>query len=82
MWTDAAADAPRCPASGEPALPAAPLSADAPDGYPGGRALCRVCHRFIPLTDEGTLSPHDTFDPDETDAETAQRQEWINTHGW
>lgn len=78
MWTDATADAPRCPGSGVAGEPADPLA----DGYPDGRALCPVCLRFIDLTGDGALQPHDTSDPDETDAEAAHRQEWLNTHGW
>ncbi|MFI8633291.1 hypothetical protein ACIGEP_11900 [Microbacterium sp. NPDC077663] len=77
MWTDAAADPARCAGSGEPGEPAAALS----DGWPHGRALCLVCHRFIPLED-GVLAEHDTSDRDESDAETAHRREWLNTHGW
>ncbi|MFS0866188.1 hypothetical protein AB3M83_02485 [Microbacterium sp. 179-B 1A2 NHS] len=78
MWTDAGADAPHCPGSGEPGVPASLL----PDGFPGGRALCPVCQRFISLADDGTLEPHETSDPTETDAEAERRREWFNTHGW
>jgi len=78
MWTDAGADDPHCPGSGSPGEPAEPLA----DGWPHGRALCPVCHRFVSVTAEGKLAPHDTTDPDETDAEAARRQEWLNTHGW
>ena len=77
MWADAAADAPRCPASGEQAEPAAPLA----DGYPDGRALCPACVRFVPLDETGRLQPHDTSE-DETDAEARRRREWFNVHGW
>ncbi|MDJ1113866.1 hypothetical protein [Microbacterium dauci] len=77
MWSDLAADHPRCAASGDPAVPAA---TDA-DGYPHGRALCPVCQRFIPLTD-GRLDAHDTSDAAESPAERARRREWLNTHGW
>ncbi len=77
MWTDAAADAARCPGSGTPGHPAEPLA----DGYPHGRALCPTCLRFIPLTDGG-LRDHDTSDRDETEDETAHRRDWLNTHGW
>lgn len=78
MWTDAAADPPRCPGSDDPADPAPAL----PDGYPDGRALCAVCHRFIALDDAGRLEAHDTSDATETDAEASRRREWLNTHGW
>ena len=78
MWTDAGADALRCAGSGEPGEPATPL----PDGYPGGRALCPVCLRFVPLDDAGGLVEHDTTDGTETDAEARRRGEWFNTHGW
>lgn len=77
MWTDAAADPPRCPGSRQPGEPAASLA----DGWPHGRALCPVCHRFVPL-DDGLLAPHDTSDEGETDAEASHRREWLNTHGW
>ena len=77
MWTDAAADPARCTGSGDPGEPAAVLA----DGWPHGRALCPVCHRFVPLED-GRLTSHETSDPHETDAETTRRREWLNTHGW
>jgi hypothetical protein len=78
MWTDAAADAPRCPGSGTPAAIAAPLD----DGFPGDRALCAVCLRFVALDETGRLIEHDTADQDETAHEAAQRREWLNRHGW
>ena len=78
MWTDAAADPPRCPGSGEPREPAATL----PDGFPDGRALCPVCLRFIDLDETGRLIEHDTSDPAEPDAEVGRRREWLNAHGW
>ncbi len=78
MWADAADDPARCPGSGEPGTPAAPLA----DGYPDGRAMCAVCHRFIALDADARLVPHDTADESETDAETRRRQEWFNVHGW
>jgi hypothetical protein len=78
MWSDATADVPRCPGSGEPADPAARLT----DGFPDGRALCPTCLRFIDLTDDGRLVSHDTSDPDESDAAASRRQDWLNTHGW
>lgn len=78
MWTDAAADPPQCPSSGEPGEPAAQLG----DGYPHGRALCARCQRFVPLDGAGRLVEHDTTDALETDAEASSRREWFNLHGW
>jgi hypothetical protein len=78
MWTDAAADAPRCPGSGAPGAPAAVL----PGGYPHGRALCPQCLRFVPLDDQDRLSEHDTTDAGESRDEARSRREWLNTHGW
>jgi hypothetical protein len=78
MWTDASADPARCSGSGRPGEPAVPLA----DGYPEGRALCAVCLRFVALTPDGRLVEHDTTDDAETEAETARRREWLNTHGW
>ena len=78
MWADAAADPAHCPGSGEPGTPAAPLA----DGFPNGRAMCPVCHRFVALDADARLVPHDTTDENETDAETQRRQEWFNVHGW
>lgn len=78
MWTDAAADPPRCPGSGTAAAPASPL----PDGYPHGRALCPTCLRFIELTDDARLDVHDTSDPHETEDEALHRREWLNANGW
>jgi hypothetical protein len=78
MWTDAAADAPRCPGSGQPGSPAPPLA----DGYPHGWALCARCLRFVPLDGDGRLHEHDTFDAAETDAEAGRRHEWFNVNGW
>ena len=78
MWTDAGADPLRCPGSGEPGEPAAQLA----NGFPGGRAVCPHCQRFIALDASGRLAEHDTSDPDEPADETAQRREWFNTHGW
>ena len=77
MWTDAAADPAGCPGSGRPGEPAAPLD----DGWPHGRALCPVCHRFVPLAG-GLLAEHTTSDEGEPDAEASRRREWLNTHGW
>jgi hypothetical protein len=77
MWTDAGADAPECSGSGAVAEPAQPL----PDGFPGGRALCPVCLRFIPLDSHGLLEAHDaSAHADDQDAE--RRAEWFNTFGW
>jgi hypothetical protein len=78
MWAGAAADPAFCPGSGEPGEPAARLE----DGYPDGRAMCAVCHRFVALDGDARLMPHDTADESETDAETRRRQEWFNVHGW
>lgn len=76
MWSDASADPPRCPGSGEPGVAAPPL----PGGFPHGRALCRRCLRFVEL-DDGRLTTHDTSDPDETAEDAALRQEWFNRAG-
>jgi len=78
MWSDAGADARRCPGSGAPGAPAAALA----DGWPHGRARCGVCHRFVELGAGAVLCEHDTSDPDESPDETAHRREWFNTHGW
>ena len=51
MWADAAADPAHCPGSGEPGTPAAPLA----DGFPDGRAMCPVCHRFVALDADARL---------------------------
>ncbi|HEX5857344.1 MAG TPA: hypothetical protein VFY91_04470 [Microbacterium sp.] len=74
LWSDAGADPADCPASGEPAAPAATLS----NGFPGGRALCERCHEFVELR-EGRLADHRTSSP-ETDDEN--RRQWFNSHGW
>ncbi|MFF2050534.1 hypothetical protein ACFVU2_02940 [Leifsonia sp. NPDC058194] len=78
MWSDASADPDGCPGSGEPGRPAPAL----PDGFPGGRALCERCLRFIALDPAGRLVEHGTTDADEPDAEVIRRREWFNTHGW
>ncbi|WP_431220062.1 hypothetical protein [Leifsonia xyli] len=78
MWSDAGADPLRCPGSGQPGTPAATLD----DGYPGGRAACPHCQRFVELDAAGRLVPHDTSDPDETDDEIARRRAWFNENGW
>ncbi|MHC3000365.1 hypothetical protein [Microbacterium sp. HJ5] len=76
MWTDAAADAPRCEGSGSPGRPAPPLD----DGYPHGRALCPACLRFVDLDDSAHLVEHETSDADESDADRERRRTWFNTH--
>lgn len=78
LWSDVQSDPPRCEGSGEPGEPAAPL----PDGYPGGRALCPRCQRFVPLDGAGRLAPHDASDEGESDAEVSRRRAWLNAHGW
>jgi hypothetical protein len=78
MWSDAGADPAQCSGSGAAGSPAALL----PDGFPGGRALCPACLRFVPLDDVGRLVEHDTSDPADTDADTQRRREWFNVHGW
>ncbi|MFP3464014.1 hypothetical protein [Leifsonia sp. SIMBA_070] len=78
MWTDAGADPLHCPGSGEAAEPAPAL----PDGFPGGRALCPHCLRFVQLDTKGALLPHDTVDADETEDDVLRAREWFNTHGW
>jgi hypothetical protein len=78
MWSDASADPLHCSGSGARGEPAATL----PDGFPGGRALCPVCLRFIALDAGGRLVEHDTSDETETDAEARRRQDWFNVHGW
>ena len=74
MWTDAAADAARCPGSGAPGTPATTLS----NGFPYGRALCGVCLGFVALDPDGRLEGHDTGSP----ASDVDRADWFNTHGW
>lgn len=74
MWTDAGADAARCPGSGESASPAQTLD----DGWPHGQGLCPTCLRFVEIAD-GRLVEHDTAG-DEHDA--ARTGEWFNSHGW
>ena len=78
MWTDAAADAARCPGSGAPGRPAAPL----PSGFPDGRALCPQCLRLVPLEEGDRFAEHDTSDPHESPEHARLRQEWLNTNGW
>ena len=78
LWSDRQADPARCPGSGEPGEPAAEL----PDGFPGGRALCPRCQRFVALDDGGRLVEHDTDDAEASDAELLRAREWFNTHGW
>lgn len=78
MWTDAGADAPRCPGSGAPGEPAVTLD----DGFPGGRALCPRCLSFIDLDDDGILVEHETSIVDPGDPDGQRHREWFNTHGW
>ena len=52
------------------------------NGFPDGRAVCPVCWAFVPLEDDGTLSPHDTWRGDPTRAEADQRRVWFNAYGW
>ncbi len=77
MWTDAAADPPRCAGSGD----AARSAETAADGYPNGRALCPRCQRFVAI-ENGALADHDASDASETAEEISRRREWLNTHGW
>jgi hypothetical protein len=74
MWTDAGADALRCPGSGSPGIPAPVLAS----GFPGGSALCPHCLGFVPL-DAGRLVEHDTWS---AASDSADRAEWFNTHGF
>ncbi|MFB3980012.1 hypothetical protein [Microbacterium proteolyticum] len=78
LWNDLQADPPECPAGGSPAEPAPRLD----DGFPGGRSLCPTCWAFVPLQDDGTLRPHDTWRGDPTRADADRRREWFNTFGW
>lgn len=78
MWSDREADPAQCPASGHAAV----IAVELPDGFPHGRALCRTCLAFVPLTDEGRLWDHDSFRGPRTEDESAQRAEWFNSHGW
>lgn len=78
MWSAVEADPPRCPGSGGTGEPAVALD----DGFPGGRALCPHCLRFVALDGTGRLIEHETSDPGESDADRAQAREWFNTHGW
>lgn len=78
MWSDLQADPPRCPGSGEPALPATTL----PDRFPAGRALCPACLGFFPLTAESSLAEHDAFRGARSAEEASARAEWFNTFGW
>jgi len=77
MWAEAAADPLRCDGTGLAGRSAATL----PDGWPDGRALCPICHRFVAL-DDGVLAPHDTSDPGEPETEALRRRDWFNTIGW
>lgn len=78
LWSEAQADAPRCPASGAPGEVAATLD----DGFPDGRALCAVCLAFVPLVD-GMLAAHDTWRGGADRPHDAERRRaWFNAHGW
>lgn len=76
MWTDAGADAPRCPGSGSAGTPAPVLA----NGFPGGRALCPACLGFAAV-DDGHLVEHDTWSA-ASDSEASERADWFNTFGW
>lgn len=78
LWNDSQADPPECPGAGSAAEAAPTLD----DGFPGGRALCSVCWAFVPLTEDGTLSPHDTWRGDLTRADADRRRDWFNAFGW
>jgi hypothetical protein len=78
LWSDLDADPPACPGAGEAAEPAPTLD----DGFPGGRALCPVCGRFVRLRGDGTVPRHRSWRGDASAAETARRREWFNTFGW
>lgn len=75
MWTDASADPLRCAGSHAVGVVAPTL----PNGFPGGRALCRACLEFVAIDGDGRLAEHET-----SSAETgaADRAEWFNTFGW
>jgi hypothetical protein len=76
MWTDAGADAPRCPGSGMPGAAADSLE----NGYPDGRALCTMCLAIVTLDASARLVAHDTWSA-ASDAEAVDRRDWFNTHG-
>ena len=76
LWTDAGADAPRCPGSRSTGSPAPALAS----GFPGGRALCAECLGFIAL-DDGHLVEHETWSA-ASDSEAIERADWFNAHGW
>lgn len=78
MWSDRNADPPECPAAGKSAAAAPTLD----DGFPGGRALCRTCGRFVRLRQDGTLPTHRVWRGARTIAEEQQRRTWFNTFGW
>lgn len=77
MWTDAGADAARCPGSGSPGTPAPVLET----GFPAGRALCQECLGFVTLDEQGRLRDHDTWVAVSA-SEESERAAWFNTHGW
>lgn len=76
MWTNAGADAPRCPGSRSPASVAPVLDS----GFPDGRALCTTCLEFVALED-GRLIEHDTGSA-ASDVEATERADWFNAFGW
>ncbi|MFJ4038494.1 hypothetical protein ACIPVB_10450 [Microbacterium sp. NPDC090007] len=78
LWSDLQADPPACAGAGAPAQPAPTL----PDGFPYGRAVCPVCWAFVALTDDATLSAHDSWRGDESRTEADRRREWFNAFGW
>jgi hypothetical protein len=78
LWNDLQSDPPECIGAGSDADAAPTLD----DGFPGGRALCPVCWAFVPRTEEGTLSPHDTWRGDATRADADRRRDWFNSYGW
>lgn len=78
MWSERDADPPACPGAGRVASPAPTL----PDGFPGGRALCEVCGRFVRVRRDGTVPAHRSWRGDRTREEDARRREWFNAFGW
>ena len=77
MWTDAAADDPRCPGSGSLGRAVPTLAS----GFPGGRAVCPDCLGFVALDPDERLVAHDTWSA-ASDREAVERAEWFNTYGW
>ena len=77
MWTDAAADDPRCPGCGSLGRAVPTLAS----GFPGGRAVCPDCLGFVALDPDERLVAHDTWSA-ASDHEAVERAEWFNTYGW